>query len=68
MSDIRVVYTCACTRCGSTNIQREVDMDKDHFEKMRKEDPSAYWKEHKPQGVIYRQHEESAEGNCPRSC
>jgi len=66
--NIKVEYQCACTRCGTVNVEREIDMDQEFFDRMTKEEPKAYWKEDKPKGVVNRHFEETSEGNCPRSC
>ena len=65
---IKVKYSCACDRCGTVNVEETRDMDQDFFSENAKSNPEGFWKEDKGGQTVYRVHEESSDGRCPRSC
>jgi hypothetical protein len=68
MAAIQVAYTAGCVRCGTVNIKAQKEVEQEQFEQLSQKDPTSYWKEDKPDGVLYRQHEESSRANCRTSC
>ena len=67
-TQITVKYTCACDKCGTVNIEEDRPMDLDDFNARSRSSADEFWREDKGGVTQFRQHEETREGRCNRSC